>query len=214
MNLEQQGWYSRNDFSTLESAKSESKKARKKRKKKEGKSIDEKGIYYFTEVVHQYSCQSAIEWIMRKNMKTDDEDIPKKLTIVINSPGGSVYDCFALLDAMKASKIPVHTVGTGIIASCGLLMFLGGEKRTLSPNTSVLSHQFSTMSMGKEHDLRAEMVEYDIISDRIIGHYEQATGLDRDVIKKELLPPSDTWLTTEQCLEYGIAHKVKIPKLF
>ena len=213
MNLEERGWYSRNSISELENAKSESRKARKKRKKKEGKSIDEKGIYYFTSIVYQGSCQNAIEWIVRKNM-LPKEDQPKKLTIVLTTPGGCVYSCFGLLDTMKSSTIPIHTIGTGLIASCGVLLFLGGEKRTLSPNTSVLSHQFSTSTAGKEHDIRAEMVEFDIIADRIISHYEGATGLDRDVIQEKLLPPSDVWLTTDECLEYGIAHKVKIPKLF
>ena len=76
----------------------------------------------------------------------------------------SVPSCFALIDIMKGSRIPIHTVGLGVIASCGLLLFITGEKgkRTLTPNTSILSHQYSWGSYGKEHELFAQVKEFEL----------------------------------------------------
>ena len=42
------------------------------------------------------------------------------LQLMISSPGGDVSSCFALIDIMNGSKIPIRTIGLGCVASCGL----------------------------------------------------------------------------------------------
>ena len=106
------------------------------------RSLGEEGIYLFMEDFNEESCKGAINFILTHNI----QDKPlKKLQLMINSPGGSVHACFALIDVMKGSRIPVHTIGLGMIASCGILTFMAGQKghRYLTPNTSILSHQYS-----------------------------------------------------------------------
>jgi ATP-dependent protease ClpP protease subunit len=34
---------------------------------------------------------------------------------------------FALIDVIRGSAIPVHTIGLGVIASAGLLTFISGK---------------------------------------------------------------------------------------
>jgi ATP-dependent Clp protease protease subunit len=110
---------------------------------------------------------------------------------------------------MASSRIPITTFGLGGVASCGLLLFMAGDTRVLSPNTSVLSHQFNWGTRGKEHELVADRVEQDNTSDRILAHYKSCTGLTEKLIKAELLGPSDTWLTAKQALKYNLCDHVK-----
>ena len=107
---------------------------------------------------------------------------------MICSPGGAMPECFALIDIMKGSRIPIHTVGLGCIASCGLLLFITGEKghRVLTPNTSILSHQFSWGSYGKEHELFAQVKEFELSTVRMIDHYKKCTGLKEKEIREYL----------------------------
>ena len=79
----------------------------------------------------------------------------------------------------------------GMIASCGLLMFISGTKgkRILTPNTSILSHQYSWGSYGKEHELFATVREYELTTERMVNHYKKCTGLDDNMIREKLLPP-------------------------
>ena len=76
---------------------------------------------------------------------------------------------------------PIHTVGLGVIASCGLLLFITGKKgkRTLTPNTSILSHQYSWGNYGKEHELFAQVKEFELSTKRMLDHYKRCTGLTR-----------------------------------
>ena len=117
---------------------------------------------------------------------------------------------FALIDVMMSSRIPVKTVGLGTIASAGLLIFISGThgRRVLTPNTSILSHQFSWYNEGKAHELFATMREFELTQARMLAHYETCTGLDPEQIRKHLLPPQDIWLSAEEAFALGICDHV------
>jgi ATP-dependent Clp protease protease subunit len=82
------------------------------------------GIHLFMSDVDESSCKDAIEFILKHNHEKKKKPY---LKMMICSNGGDVPCAFALIDVIKASKIPIHTVGLGCIASCGLLIFIAGE---------------------------------------------------------------------------------------
>ena len=168
------------------------------------------GIYYMADGFTFDSTKPIVQWIIEKNLLPSNER-PKELTLIINSPGGSVHAAFALIDTMKGSAIPIKTVGLGLIASCGVLTFMAGEKgrRILTPNTSILSHQYSWGSSGKEHELFARVREFELSTERMLDHYKKCTGLKEKVIREILLPPEDKWLSAKEAVKYGIADKIK-----
>ena len=165
------------------------------------------GLYLLMDVITAESCKDAIEFILKQNAEKKKQ---KRLQFMICSPGGDVPSCFALIDIMKGSRIPIHTVGLGVIASCGLLLFITGEKgkRTLTPNTSILSHQYSWGSYGKEHELFAQVKEFELSTERMINHYKKCTGLTEEQIREHLLPPEDRWLSAKEAKKLGICDKV------
>ena len=167
-----------------------------------------RGHHIFMEDVTQESIKPLINWIIAENFNKDKKK--KELTLGICSPGGDLNACFALVDVMKGSKIPIRTIGMGMIASCGLLMFISGEKgrRVLTPNTSILSHQYSWGSFGKEHELFAVVKEYDLTTQRMIAHYKKCTGLSEKDIRKYLLPPHDVWLSAKEAKKLGLCDSI------
>jgi ATP-dependent Clp protease protease subunit len=166
------------------------------------------GIFLFMGDVDSDSCKEAIEFVLKQNTEKKKK---KKLQFMICSPGGHMPPCFALIDIMKGSKIPIHTIGLGLIASCGLLLFINGEHghRVLTPNTSILSHQFTWGSYGKEHELFAQVKEFELSTQRMIEHYKKCTGLDEEQIREHLLPPEDRWLSAKEAKKLGICDSVK-----
>jgi len=150
----------------------------------------------------------VIEWILHENHVRKKKH--KELLLMICSEGGNIAEAFALIDVMRSSKIPVKTVGLGSIASCGLLIFMAGAagRRILTPNTSILSHQFSWESEGKSHELFATIKEFELTQKRMVALYRDATGLEDDVIRKVLLPPQDVWLSAEEALQYHICDAI------
>lgn len=172
-------------------------------------SLEDHGIFLLYDEIHSGNTSDAIEFILKKCLMPT-KNRPKHLTIIINSPGGDVTSAFALIDIMMGSSIPVYTLGLGQISSAGLLIFMAGAKghRTLTPNTSILSHQFSWGTEGKEHELLAAVKEYNLTSKRMLNHYKNCTGLTDAKIKKILMPSSDVYLDAHEAIEYNIADKV------
>jgi ATP-dependent Clp protease protease subunit len=133
------------------------------------------------------------------------------LNLIITSPGGDLNAAFALIDVMRGSAIPVRTIGLGQIASAGLMIFIAGEKgqRILTPNTSILSHQYSWGAIGKEHELFAQIKEFDLTTKKVIDHYKRCTGLADKKIREVLLPPQDVWLSPPEAKKLGLCDDVK-----
>ena len=154
------------------------------------------------------SVKPCIEWILQTNF---DEQRPELMNLMICSPGGDLSAAFALIDVMRGSSIPIRTIGLGQIASAGLLVFVSGAKgqRILTPNTSILSHQYSWGTYGKEHELFATVKEFDLTTKRMIMHYKKCTGLSEIKVRETLLPPHDIWLSAEESKKLGLCDLVK-----
>lgn len=164
------------------------------------------GIYNFMGDVDSENIKPIIDWILVENHVVKTKK--KELILMICSDGGSVSDAFALIDVMNSSTIPIRTIGLGSIASCGLLIFLAGHHRTLTPNTSILSHQFSWGSSGKEHELFAVVKEFELTKERMINHYKTCTNLTDNQIKENLLPPHDVYLSAQEALKLGLCDHI------
>jgi len=174
----------------------------------DAESLEKLGVMLLMDDIKNDSVKPVIEWILKNNFSTTQHE---KLTLIINSGGGSVTDAFALIDAMKGSGIPIHTVGLGEVSSAALMIFMSGEKgyRILTPNTAILSHQYSWGKWGKEHELVTANKAFDLTSKMIIGHYIKCTGMTEKKVREVLLPPHDVWLSSKEAKKYGICDSIK-----
>jgi len=172
-----------------------------------GSYIRESGVLFLTDKFNQENVMPLVAQIIEYNLMPE-ELCPENITLVINSPGGSVHSAFHLIDAMMMSEIPVNTIGHGLVASCGVLTIMAGKHRMLTHNTSVMSHQYSWGSQGKEHELHAKIKEFDMAGDRMVNHYKKFTKKSEKYIRKHLLHATDEWLTPEECLKHGLVDKV------
>jgi ATP-dependent Clp protease protease subunit len=168
-----------------------------------------RGIYYFSSEFSLNSVRDINSWILECNFQQEKKY--NNLTIIFSSYGGDLYSAFALIDMMRGSRIPIYTVGLGIIASAALMAFIAGEKghRVITPNTSILSHQWSAGTYGKEHELVASQKQYELTTKRMIDHYRKSTKLSEKVIRQKLLPAQDVWLSGEEALEYNLVDTIK-----
>ena len=169
---------------------------------------EDDNIYLFMSPVNDETCRDLISFIITKNLT---KPRPKYLQIIINSAGGDLNAAFAVIDIMRGSPIPIRTVGLGMIASAAFAMFIAGEAgyRTLTPNTSIMSHQYTWGSYGKEHELFSTVREYELTTERMLLHYKKCTGLNEKQIREYLLPPHDVWLSGKEAKKLGICDNVK-----
>jgi ATP-dependent Clp protease protease subunit len=153
------------------------------------------------------SAGRAIQWILYEHTLVDK---PECLVLYLNSGGGDLYNAFALIDIMRASTIPIHTVGLGNIMSAAALIFACGTKghRTLGKNTGIMLHQFSSDMEGKEHELHAAMRELDFCRNRVVDILTKHCGLSEKIVRDKLLAPTDAWLTAEEAIKCKLADTI------
>lgn len=169
---------------------------------------EQHSFFLLMEEISLATVKQSVEWIFDCNFQ---EERPELLNLIITSPGGDLNAAFALIDTMRGSAIPIRTIGLGQIASAGLMIFIAGDKgkRVLTPNTSILSHQYSWGAFGKEHELFATVKEFDLTTKKMIQHYKKCTGLSEAKIREILLPPQDMWLSPTEAKKLGLCDEVK-----
>ena len=161
-------------------------------------------IHYLVGEINEENITDCIKWILYENLEFKTE---KVLTLYINSTGGNLYDAFALIDVMKASRHYVRTIAIGSAMSAAFLIFASGTRgeRYAARNTSFMCHQFSERMENKYHDLKATMKENELCNQKMIDILKEATGLPASKIKAKLLPASDVYLSAPETLELGVA---------
>ena len=166
------------------------------------------GMMLLMGTINEETIKPTIEWILHENFCRKKKNT--ELLLMICSEGGNLEDAFALIDVMRTSKIAIKTVGLGVIASAGLMIFIAGSpgRRVLTPNTSILSHQFTAGHAGKAHELFATVKEFELVQQRVLSLYQACTGLDERKIREVLLPAQDVYLSAQEALAHHICDHV------
>lgn len=105
--------------------------------------------------ISQGTVKDIIKDIFEINFDDDEkEEIykdweRKPIQLFINSYGGSVYDGLALIDVIKRSKTPVHTVCIGSCMSMALWVWLSGAKRFVGGSATLMFHDVSLFAYDK-----------------------------------------------------------------
>lgn len=168
-------------------------------------------FYLMMGEVSEETVSPVIEYIIGNNFPDESGELPDVLNLMICSNGGEVGPAFALIDVMQGSGVPVRTIGFGAVGSAALMIFMAGVagQRVLTPNTMVLSHEFSWGNSGKCHELEAAAKGFKLSKNIIMNHYIKCTNLSEADITKTLLTPSDIWLSSKECLKFGLCDMVK-----
>lgn len=138
----------------------------------------------------------------------ENEDPAKDIKFYINSPGGSVYDAFAIYDTMQYVKCDVQTVGIGVQASAAAFLLSSGAKgkRFLLPHATVMIHQPSAGTRGRVSDMEIDLKEGLRLKKLLNEILAKNTG--QSIKKIETDVERDFWMSAEEAKKYGVVDKV------
>lgn len=128
------------------------------------------------------------------------------IKLYINSPGGSIFAGFSVVDTIATLKTEVHTYIDGSAASAATLISLVGTKRFAHENSFMLLHQLSSSMWGKYEDFKDEMQNLDLLMERIEKIYLKYTKIPKRDLQEIL--KHDLWFEADKCLEYGLVDKI------
>lgn len=130
----------------------------------------------------------------------------KPISIIIDSPGGSLTDTFTIIDAIKLSKTPVHTIVIGTAYSGGCLVAMTGHKRYAYPHASFMLHEGSTSTGGDSHKFINYSKFYQLQLKQLRDIVISNTNMTDEFY--ESIKRDDYWLTAEEAKEMGMIDEI------
>ena len=130
------------------------------------------------------------------------------ITIVINSPGGSVTAGKAIIDAMLASPCNITTECIGIAASMAAVILACGSRgrRTIHPHSEVMIHQPLGGFSGQASDVSIMCEHIAKTKVEIIHILSENTGRDVETIRLDI--DRDNWMDAVAAVKYGICDSI------
>ncbi|MEV6318808.1 ATP-dependent Clp protease proteolytic subunit [Streptomyces sp. NPDC051776] len=136
------------------------------------------------------------------------EDARTDISLVINSPGGSVTAGLAIHDTMRLVPNAVSTLVMGFAASMGQFLLTVGSrgKRYALPNARIMMHQPSAGIGGTTADIAIQAENLEFTKKAIERITAEHTGQTPETIARD--GDRDRWFTAQQAKEYGMVDRV------
>lgn len=148
--------------------------------------------------------------LMRWSRATPGCDI----RILLNTPGGSIFDGNALVSTIKDLQRKGHkfTVkGTGAVFSYGAVLLAMGDRRIMDRDAVLMIHSLQAVGRGLTGSMESvedqtEMLKQ--VNTRLLRILAEKSNLSQDKLA-ELTLRKDFYCGSEDCLRYGFCDEVE-----
>jgi ATP-dependent Clp endopeptidase proteolytic subunit ClpP len=129
-----------------------------------------------------------------------------RLVVHIHSPGGSVWEGFAIHDALVNSGKEIETIIEGLCASIATVIALAGDKRLMTQHSEFMIHNPWTVGIGDSEDLKKQSEELAKTENKLAEFYAAKTILST----QELLDymHNETFFEAEEAKKFGFITEV------
>lgn len=127
------------------------------------------------------------------------------IKIILNSPGGDVYQGLAIYDAIKRSPCYVEILATGQCMSAASIILQAADKRILSKNCIVMVHDGYDEAAGTPKDTLNWAKVGQHINKMMYNIYAEASGKPSSYWQRKC--QSDYIMTAEKAVAEGLADE-------
>lgn len=127
--------------------------------------------------------------------------------VYINSGGGHVMAGQEIYSALRADpRVTIHI--DGMACSAASIIAMAGTSY-ISPVAMLMIHNVSGGAEGDYHEMEKAKAQLKQMNEALANAYAVKTGMDMQELLK--LMDRETWLTANQCLEYGFIDHMEAP---
>lgn len=131
-----------------------------------------------------------------------------QINIFINSYGGSVFEGTAIYSQLRRHTAQKTVHVDGFACSVASVIAMAGDKVIMPKNTMMMIHNAWNVAIGNATQLRKAADDLDAIMDGNRQSYLQKSNGKITEEKLIELLEAETWLTAEQCVQYGFADEI------
>ncbi len=130
----------------------------------------------------------------------------KKIVVRINSPGGDVWDSFAIANAIQAHPSKPITRIESLAASAASYIAVSGHEKQAFKNTMIMIHEPMTGFWGNQHEFREIADILQQINGNMVDMYADNTDIGKRELKDML--KAETWMTAKVAKEKGFVDNI------
>tara|TARA_B100000965_G_scaffold366359_1_gene351503 strand:- start:72 stop:938 length:867 start_codon:yes stop_codon:yes gene_type:complete len=123
------------------------------------------------------------------------------VTVLINSPGGNVFEGLAIYNLLRQHKGHVTTKVIGLAASAASFIAQAGDDRQIARAAFLMVHNSWVCTCGNRHDLRAIADWLEPFDLTLADIYVARTGLALDQVTDAL--DAETWIGGSEAVKAG-----------
>lgn len=187
-------------------AKKTKKKVRKKDRKSRAKIEPDQLILQARQILLFGVINEQMAGKVIKQLLTLDKLSHEPITLIINSGGGSVYDGFAIIDAMRGIPSPVVTMITGKACSMAGLISISGQVRFMTANSVWMAHDVATANYDYVSKFLARAEHSKEVQKKCFAYLAKHTKLSQAELTKAR--NEELWIYAEDCQKKGIIDNV------
>jgi ATP-dependent Clp protease, protease subunit len=128
------------------------------------------------------------------------------ITIRLNSPGGDAFDGIAIYNQLKNHKAKVIGYIDGLAASAASIIAMAADELIMNTGSMMMIHEASTFTWGTKADIKKTLNALEGVDKSIADIYMTRYTGDREEL--EALVEGETWFTSNEAVEVGLADKV------
>ena len=128
------------------------------------------------------------------------------IRVHLNSPGGSVDDGLAIMNALIAHPAKVETHVDAAAYSIASVIAQAGDRRVMAPHSRMMIHEAMALGMGYASDFDRIASHLRETSDNIASIYAERSGKEAAYWRKKMA--DETRFTDKQAVEEGLADEV------
>lgn len=130
------------------------------------------------------------------------------INLYINSYGGDVKEGLGIYNQLKRKACQKVAYIDGFACSIASVIAMACDKVIMGTNSLMMVHHASMGAYGNAEELRKAANDVEVIDKASCSSYLTKAG---DKLTEEMLTQlldNQTWISAEQCLEYGLADEI------
>ncbi len=128
------------------------------------------------------------------------------INLRVNSPGGSVFDGVAIMNALRRHPANVIATVDGLAASAASFIIQAADEVVMGRGTELMIHDASSICWGNAADMVEMAAHLDRISGTIAGIYAERAGGTAETWREAM--QAETWYTADEAVKAGLADRV------
>ena len=162
-------------------------------------------------LINDIISENTIEKVVMPLLRMDNDGSGKKITIYINTNGGSVYDGLVLCDIIEQLKTETEVIVLGYAYSMGSIILMSGKNnpnviRKCYPFSTALIHGGSAYISGSSSQVKDYFKFNEKFEKRIADFIVSHTNLTED--DYAAIERYEAYMDSDEMLEKGLVDEI------